>query len=425
MSVQAYRAGILPAGTDRILPPRLAEGQLFYAPLALNLSAIGGGDVTPSFTRASVATYHNGSGEIVSVVSGVPRFGKWGYFTEGSRTNLTRWSEDFTNAVWVKTNVTIAGNAFASPYVGAPVIADKIQENNANGYHDAAQPYTGIANQKDSISMYVHGEERTWCWFEWWDSDGKYVEIFFNTATGAFGTTNIVGTGISIYEGPFVEQLTGGWWRLSVTVQTSTQTARAIDIGTAQADNVASFTGTTGWGIYAIGGQAEADAWFSSSYIPTTNLTVLRAQDQLTYLALGNTPLGPIGTIECRFRHTRVHPSGEPGVTALATKDGIGQYGAEILFGASNTLTANVVSNSTQMQATDGVTGGDISYHGVWAFRPFSGGLYLDSALVGTSNTNSNLPYHNSITIGAAGTGGNWFWGWLWDVKIWEIRRVL
>lgn len=429
MSVALYRSGILPAGRNRILPPRLDEGQLFYAPLMSNLNAIGAGDTTPTFVRASVATYHNGAGEIVSVGNNVARHeGPW-YLKETQRTNLAKWSEDLTNAIWDKTfGVTVAGNVFASPYVGGAVIADKIEEDGTNNYHLVIQTYTGFPGRADSVSVYVHGNERGWVHLDWWNSASGFIEVFFNTATGAFGTINVTGgaDSVTIRIAPHAEQMTNGWWRLGFSVQTGANTARAIEFGPAQADNVATYVGTVGWGAYFIGAQTEAgnptDGLFVSSYIPTAAATVTRAQDVLTYPAPGNTPTGAVGSIECEFRNKHESLGGDPGSSALSTQNVVNQHGAEILFGAANAIGGNVISNAAQQVVSDGVAIHAVDHHALWAFRPFSAGLYLDSALVASAATGSNLATHSSITIGAAGSLGNGFNGWIRNVKIWETR---
>jgi type 1 fimbria pilin len=74
----------------------------------------GSGDLT--FTRASSATRVNSDGLI-----------------ESPRTNLVLYSEEFDNAYWTKTNVTITANATTAP--DGNLTADKLVENSVNGNH--------------------------------------------------------------------------------------------------------------------------------------------------------------------------------------------------------------------------------------------------------------------------------------------------
>ena len=71
-----------------------------------------------SFTRTSAATYVNSAGNIVSAPAGTPRFDHdpvtlqpRGLLIEEQRTNLLTYSEDWTNAAWNKTNITVTAAA--------------------------------------------------------------------------------------------------------------------------------------------------------------------------------------------------------------------------------------------------------------------------------------------------------------------------
>ncbi len=413
-----YQAGILPAGRNRILPPRLAGGQTFYAPLASSLFALGNGDVTPTFTRASVATAVNGAGFLEAVASDVPRFGGAGLLIEGSQTNPVLWSEDMTNAAWIKYQSTVAGNAIASPYVGQPVIADKVQENAATDFHDVYQPYTGTASWMDTVSTFAKKGERDWIYFGMFDGVGGIADVFFNLNTGTIGSSVLAG-GFTIVGGPWMTPLVDGWFRIGFTIQTLANTARNIDCGLASADGVQSYAGTTGWGAYYIGSQAISAPppfKFLTSYIPTTTVPVTRVADRLIYIALGNTPLGDEGTIECKYTAQTI----DFGWTPLSTQSVINNNGAELL----GTLT-NVWTTILQQQALGGTLMADTEVWDVWAFKSLDAAFYQDGVQVGASSIASVLAFHDQISIGAAGSGGNQFWGWIREVKVWEIRRYL
>lgn len=75
-----------------------------------------------TFSRGSTATRVGPTGLIETVASGVPRIDYdpvtlacRGLLIEEQRSNRLSWSEDFSNAVWVKTNATVTANAVASP----------------------------------------------------------------------------------------------------------------------------------------------------------------------------------------------------------------------------------------------------------------------------------------------------------------------
>jgi hypothetical protein len=88
-------------------------------------------------------------------------------------------------------------------------------------------------------------------------------------------------------------------------------------------------------------------------------------------------------------------------------------------------MLANVISNSTQQVGLDGFSVVGVIHKATWAFKPFDAGLYLDGSLEGSSALNSNLPNHSAINVGAAGTGGNRFWGWIRNVRIYQERKYI
>lgn len=423
MSLELYRAGILPAGVNKILPPRLEQGQLFYAPLLGSLAAIGGGDVTPTFTRASTATAHTPGGKLQNIPTGTPRFERHGMKFEGVRTNLAPWSEDLSNPVWVPYNSTVVTNALASPYVGSPVIADKLEETVVNDFHSISNPYTGVANQKDTMSVYVHGGERTWVYIGWIDSAGGFIDCHFNTATGTYGTINVGGAGISITDGPRAEALADGWYWLTVTVQTAANTARSFDCGLLQGDGVTTYVGTPGWGAYFIGAQAEANAAFPSSYIPNlSGVTNTRQQDRLTYPAAGNTPTTTSGSLEIVVRRAEIGAGSSP----MSTQDAINQFGAEILMvGGAGAFLGNVITTITEVTVVGVAYPLNFDNHILWAWEPGGQALWQNGIVTGFAFANITLNTHSVINIGAAGSGGNVFWGWLKEAKIWDNRRSL
>jgi hypothetical protein len=70
-----------------------------------------------TFTRASAAWYFNSAGNLTQAATDAPRFdydpvtlAARGLLTEGARTNIALHSRDFTQAAWVKTNITAALN---------------------------------------------------------------------------------------------------------------------------------------------------------------------------------------------------------------------------------------------------------------------------------------------------------------------------
>ena len=98
----------------------------------------GGLDPRISIARASAAWYFNSVGNLTQAATDVPRFDydhatlqARGLLTEGARTNIALHSRDFTQAAWVKTNITAALNVTGID--GAANTASQLTATAANG----------------------------------------------------------------------------------------------------------------------------------------------------------------------------------------------------------------------------------------------------------------------------------------------------
>ena len=108
------------------------------------------------FTRASSATVVNKQGLIETVGSGIPRIdfsddAKGALLLEPTSTNLITYSEDFSDASWVKQNVNLTSNYEVSP--DGTLNADRVITTNVGV--DFYQSLTVIANTTYKLSFYV------------------------------------------------------------------------------------------------------------------------------------------------------------------------------------------------------------------------------------------------------------------------------
>ena len=120
----------------------------------------GVGDFT--FSRGSSATRVNKDGLIESVASNVPRLdysdaGCPSLLLEPQRSNLVTYSEDFSNASWVKTNCTINSNNAISP--NGTQNADKLDFTTSNG--EILSVTTFVSGQEYTMSFYAKTESGT------------------------------------------------------------------------------------------------------------------------------------------------------------------------------------------------------------------------------------------------------------------------
>jgi hypothetical protein len=192
---------------------------------------------------------------------------------EPQRTNLALWSEQFDNAGWVNTNITLTNNSTISP--SGILNADTLIATTANAQHSIQQNITISQISDWSFSCYVK------------NNGGNFVQL----VAGAIGFTNTnpyqnfnLQTG-TLAQGTLpnstITNVGNGWYRVTIIVTNNTTGVGSffiIPILNGTTGRVASFAGDGINGIYAWGAQLEAGA-FPTLYIPTTSTSVTRNKD--------------------------------------------------------------------------------------------------------------------------------------------------
>lgn len=212
---------------------------------------------------------------LLTAASGVPRFEhnpvtgeSLGLEIEEQRTNLFIRSEEFDNAAWTKNNSTITVNTIVSP--DGTLDADKLNETATTASFSCVAAPTMALNTTYTLSLYMKAAERnfgvlniytgaTSCW------------TTYNLSTGVISTLGAGATGT-------ITPVGNGWYRCTLTISTASSGTPNIGIWPAISNNVLTYTGTAGYGIYIWGAQLEAGA-FPTSYIPTVASQVTRAAD--------------------------------------------------------------------------------------------------------------------------------------------------
>jgi len=181
------------------------------------------------FTRTTSGTFVGSNGLVQNTPASV---------------NLLTWTQQFDNAAWSKNAATVTANTTVAP--DGTSTADKLAEDNTNSNHAAFTTIT-TGSGAHTVSFFVKAAERTWCYVGF---NGAGASAYFNLSTGAVGTTaGILSSSIT--------SAGNGWWRCAVTVSlTAGSNFPFVRISTG--DNVATYTGTTGSGIFIWGAQVEA-----------------------------------------------------------------------------------------------------------------------------------------------------------------------
>jgi hypothetical protein len=201
------------------------------------------------FSRASGATFVDSDGLI-----------KWG------NENLFTRSEDFTQAIWAKTNVTVTGDNAISP--DGTSNADSMFETTANGEHKVTFTPTTFAGPA-SLSVYAKSIGGRLITIELNSIGGNGVYARINLANGTVAISGAYGTGYTFISAS-VLSVGNSWYRctLSATLPSSWTGWFRSDDG-----STSSFVGDPTRGLQLWGAQLERHTSVCQ-YIPTTTSAV-------------------------------------------------------------------------------------------------------------------------------------------------------
>ena len=334
-----------------------------------------------------------------------------GILIEEQRVNLVLQSETFDNASWSKSGSTVTANATTSP--DGTANADKLAENATSGTHWVLQSVTTTA-VAHTATAFMKASERTWGLMRLRDSTGTDRFAWFNLATGAVGTvqTNLTAS---------ITSFGNGWYRCSITISAALAGSCPYVIGPSTADNVVTYVGTDGSGIFLWGAQLEAGA-FATSYIPTVASQVTRTADQCSIVAPLFAPWynQSEGTIVASILSAPVNTSAQQ---ALYLSDGT----------ASNSIfTRRAVGGSVATAVTTGgVVQGDVSagsavagsaaYKYAFAYAANDLAESVNGSAVGT-DTSATIPTLSQMNLGASVANIQLLNGHIRSIRYYPVR---
>lgn len=367
---------------------------------------------TPTFTRASAATFIGSNGLIQSAAINAPRFdhdpvtlASRGLLIEESRTNLLPRSEEFNNG-WAVYQSAISANSTASP--SGLNDADSLIENTANDAHSVFRGANFAASTVYSFSVYVKADSRNWlALYE--NSTNTDRRSFFNVATGTVGTTNPSHTAQ-------IQRMPNGWWRCSITFTTTTATSRNVSIELAFADNVAFYSGNGTGRVSLWGAQLEVGA-FPTSYIPTTTTAVVRSADVCSITGSGFA--GMWNASEGTLLVNAFTPANGDR-TILATDDNTANEMIRLRTEGTNPF-FRVTDGGTEVVGIDaGTVVANTPFRLIGAYREndFASAINGGSAVTDTTGT---IPTVDRMRIGA-GQGGNVMCGCISSMRYYRTR---
>ena len=389
-------------------------------------------DSRVTFTRSTTGTRTNASGLIESVAINGPRFDynpttleSLGLLIEESRTNLLTYSEQFDNAAWTKTNLTITANTVDAPD-GAQT-GDIFNDGTLTGSHSCHQAPSLTASTTYTISCFIKnvnlgfvglGINTT--------SSNNYGSVEFNlVGAGSVNRTSVVGTGFAIVSSS-ITAVGNNWFRCVATITLGSATVADPRATIYMSDGSGSFdtrgrvsyTGTSKT-IQAWGAQLEAGA-FPTSYIPTVASQVTRAADVavMTGTNFSSWYNATAGTL---YVDASPQASNSVGYALFEVNDATAtnRIGLFKLITTGNASMAVIVTSATQASTNNGAWTISGKLVGAYAVNDFAS--VLNGGTVST-DTSGTLPTVTQATIGARGDGANRLTGTIKKIAYYPLR---
>ena len=243
-----------------IVTPSATKASKLYAIKPQNAS----GDLT--VVRATTATRVNEDGLIESVAANVPRIdykdGNGSILVEPQRTNLLLRSEEFDNAPWSKTQLTVSNNTEISP--NGTLTADTVQ---TTGTADILRQNVSVTSGNTyTASIFLKNIDANDLAFVF---AGAIATIVLNidlvNKTASVGVGSIINFGIENYQ--------NDWVKVFATFTVTSTDPLQFRISSSSTNLVSSY--------YIWGAQLEAGS-NATSYIPTVASTVTRNADVIS-----------------------------------------------------------------------------------------------------------------------------------------------
>jgi SHS2 domain-containing protein len=264
-----------------------------------------------SFSRASTATYFDENGILRTAGYNEPRYDSYlpdengefiptGLLIEESRSNICRYSNDFSDATWAKTNCSVVSNDIIAPdgtftaYRITSTVNDDVIVSNTYTASYNPNPLTYSIFAKAGTYRYIAIQSFANIW-----SSTTVFDLQTGTALTPYNPND--GRTWSIIPYP------NGWYRCIVTYPANYyyyfdfQFGLTNYVGPSDGGVSSATSPAVGEYIYVWGAQLE-EGTYPTSYIATTTTTVTRAADVITSTSLRLTDSVTLSTSEYDFK---------------------------------------------------------------------------------------------------------------------------
>ena len=246
--------------------------------LSLDFANVKKLDPRVTFARATTGAYFDANGLLRTASANVARFDhnpvtgeSLGLLVEEQRSNLLLRSEEFGNAAWSKSNVTVDSDVVVAP--DGTLTGNKVVENTTSAVHVVAQNLSVTSGTTYTVSGFIKKAERGFALI-------ALINGFPTTSIQINLTTGVVSTGTGTPLNAFSQDVGNGWFRVGFSLVANSTTNAAANFYTSNNGEWATriYLGDGYSGIFIWGASLEQGA-FPTSYIPTVASQVTRSAD--------------------------------------------------------------------------------------------------------------------------------------------------
>jgi hypothetical protein len=195
------------------------------------------------------------------------------------RRNLLTFTEQFDNAVWVKSSTNITSNSIAAP--DGTITADTASQTGSGSVQLASFVNATVASPH-TLSWFCKRLNSDWIFIQILTGGTERARAWFNLATGTVGTVAAISPATNVTAS--IQALADGWYRCSVT-GTLNGTGSTLDVFNRVVASDNSIVGVTGE-RYIWGAQLEESSTATAYQRVGNNFDVTEAGvPELQYLA--------------------------------------------------------------------------------------------------------------------------------------------
>jgi len=343
------------------------------------------------------------------------------YLFESQSTNKIEYSEDFSNASWIKKNSTVVSSNILNP------------KGEAGCYEYVADDYTGNDQYiRIGNTTYDNDLVQTYSFYVKYSTKQylKLSSVNFNNTDNFVVNFDVLNgvkvddssTGTPIDTGFSIEEVFNGWHRISITAGLASAPGDSMnfelnftDSATPTWDSFGRVTQTTTTSdkVYIWGAQLEEGNL--TSYIPTEAATSTRLADKASKSNVGSFINSEEGTMIIEG-----FSSGTDGQITLS--NGTPQDTMQIRFlSGDKIIFISKLNNSATsfIQSTSKLINVFYNIAVTWKTNEFK--LYIDGALAGSgTGTVAAANTYNRLGLDRGNSGGSFFQGGFAKLEVWE-----